>query len=359
MFFGDQAGVVYSLNAATGALLWKTRLDAHADARVTGAPSLYENRLYVPVTWSEPMVAANSGKGCCTLQGAVEALDSATGAVVWKTDLRQVQAGAAPLTAAGTPIWSAPTVDPKRGLLYVAAGNCEAIVALDLTDGKPRWFTRLAAGDARKTDEDRIFGNSPILRQMTSGRQVILAGQQAGLVYGLDPDHAGAVLWRTRVATGGEADGVEWSPAADHRSLYVAIADVHPEQRRDRGGIAALDIATGELRWSAPSPQPSCGSSDINCSFGQAQAVTVIPGILFAGSIDGHLRAYSTIDGKLVWDFDTAKTYRTVNGSTAAGGPLGHGGPTIVSGMVYVNSGYGGRPGSPGHVLLAFSVGGK
>jgi polyvinyl alcohol dehydrogenase (cytochrome) len=75
--------------------------------------------------------------------------------------------------------------------------------------------------------------------------------------------------------------------------------------------------------------------------------------------MDGHLRGYSTIDGKIVWDVDTAKDYVTVNGIKASGGSLDQGGATIVNGVLYINSGYGQRNGQPGNVLLAFSVDGK
>jgi len=75
-----------------------------------------------------------------------------------------------------------------------------------------------------------------------------------------------------------------------------------------------------------------------------------MPGAAFSGSTDGHLRAYSTINGKILWDFDTAKAYQTLNGITASGARLDHGGPTVVNGIVYINS---------GNALLAFSVDGK
>jgi polyvinyl alcohol dehydrogenase (cytochrome) len=87
--------------------------------------------------------------------------------------------------------------------------------------------------------------------------------------------------------------------------------------------------------------------------------VTAIPGITFSGSVDGHLRAYSTADGKIVWDFDTIQPYETVNGVAARGGSLDGPGPAIVGGMLFVNSGYPTAGGMPGNVLLAFSVDGQ
>ena len=71
------------------------------------------------------------------------------------------------------------------------------------------------------------------------------------------------------------------------------------------------------------------------------------------------MRAYSTTDGHIIWDFDTAHEYRTVNGVKANGGSIDGPGPVIVGGTLYVNSGYGFIGGAPGNALLAFSVDGN
>jgi len=81
--------------------------------------------------------------------------------------------------------------------------------------------------------------------------------------------------------------------------------------------------------------------------------------VVFSGSVDGHLRAYSTADGRIVWDVDTAREYQTVNEVAGTVGAIDGPGPVIVGGMLYVNSGYGMFGGAPGNVLLAFSVDGK
>jgi polyvinyl alcohol dehydrogenase (cytochrome) len=84
--------------------------------------------------------------------------------------------------------------------------------------------------------------------------------------------------------------------------------------------------------------------------------VSVIPGVVFSGSHDGHLRAFATANGRIVWDVDTAQPVTTVNGVPGVGGSLDHGGATVAGGMVYVNSGYGRINGQPGNVLLAYGV---
>jgi polyvinyl alcohol dehydrogenase (cytochrome) len=356
-FFGDESGAVYALDAQKGTLLWKTQVDMHPSARIIGAPTLYNDRLYVTVGSNEDRMAANVGFGCCTFRGSVAALDIASGRILWRSftvlqepqPTRKNSAGVQQFGPAGAAISASPTIDPKRGVLYVATGSsttgveqslADAVVAFDLSDGKLRWVKQLLApGEPTNSG----FISSPVMRTLGSGNQVILAGQMSGVVYGLDPDHGGEILWQAKAD-----NGIAWGMAADHRNVYVARSGVLAQPGNGAGSLTALDMKTGIVRWSTPAPQPACSWIDGICSHAQSQAVTVMPGSIFSGSMDGHLRAYSTIDGKILWDFDTAKAFQTQNGVHASGGPLDHGGATIVNGSVYINS---------GNSLLAFSVG--
>jgi polyvinyl alcohol dehydrogenase (cytochrome) len=362
-FFGDDSGTVYALDAQKGTLLWKSQVETHPSARIVGAPTLYNDRLYVAVSSVEEAAAANPTYSCCTFRGSVVALDIANGRTLWKSHTvleepqptRKNSAGIQEFGPAGAAVASSPTIDVKRGVLYVATGSSasgmqqsltDAVVAFDLSDGKLRWVKQLARTDAGPGGAG--FLSSPVLRALSTGNQIVLAAQKSGVVYGLDPDHGGEILWQTKVADPGTG-GVAWGAAADHRNLYVAVSGSLAQSANASGSLSALDIKTGALRWRTASPQPACTWGEHNCSHGQAQAVTVVPGSTFSGSLDGHLRAYSTIDGKIQWDYDTAKDFQTKNGIKASGGPLDRGGATIVNGMVYVNS---------GNALLAFSVGG-
>ncbi len=361
-FFGDDTGTVYALDAQKGTLLWKTQVDNHPMARIVGAPTLSKDRLYVTVSSTEDSAAANPTYSCCTFRGSVAALDIAGGRMVWKSytvleepvPTRKNSVGIQEFGPAGAAISSSPTVDIKREVLYVATGSSatgieqsltDAVAAFALADGKLRWVKQLSRPDAGTFGSG--FTSSPILRTLATGNQVLLAGQKSGMVYGLDPDHGGDTLWQTKVADSG---GVAWGSAADYRNLYVATSGLLAPSPIASGSLTAVDLKTGNVRWHTPSPQPTCSWVDHSCAHGQAQAVTVMPGSAFSGSLDGHLRAYSTINGKILWDFDTAKDYQTKNGVKASGGALDHGGATIVNGVVYVNS---------GNALLAFSVDGK
>ena len=278
-------------------------------------------------------------------------------------------------------MWSAPSIDEKRRRIYVATGNSytdvatstsNAVLAFDLDSGALRWARQATPADnyvmgcilllpgtapgancPSPIGPDFDFGSSPILKHLADGRDIILAGQKSGIVYGLDPDNDGAILWQTRVGEGGPLGGVQWGSAADDDNIYAAVADL-AWPLRDSGGISALKIATGEVVWRVTPSRPVCSWGSYSCSSAQSAAVTAIPGVVFSGSLDGHLRAYSTTDGAIVWDFDTARTFDAVNGDTATGGSLDTGGPTIAGGMLFVNSGYGRFVGRGGNALLAF-----
>jgi polyvinyl alcohol dehydrogenase (cytochrome) len=374
-FFGDDNGAVYAVDAQKGTLLWKTQADTHPLARIVGAPTLYNGRLYVAVASTEEKMAASPGYACCTFRGSVVALDIGSGRTIWKSftvleeprPTRRNAAGIQEFGPAGAAISSSPTIDPKRGVLYVSTGASaagaeqssltDAVAAFDLTDGKLRWVKQLNAQGAPTSSG---FESSPVLRTLSTGNQILLAGQMSGMVYGLDPDHGGEILWQARPGAAGTAGtgtgtglgggGIAWGTAADHRNLYVAVSGLLSQPVDPAGSLWALDMKTGAVRWNMPAPQPACSWSDGDCWHAQVQAVTVMPGAAFSGSMDGHLRAYSTIDGKILWDFDTAKPFQTQNGVRASGGALDHGGATIVNGIVYLNS---------GNALLAFSVDGK
>src|SRR5277367_5271256 len=228
-FFGDDSGAVYALDAQKGTLLWKSQVDTHPLARILGAPTLYNDRLYVATASTEDEMAGNPGYGCCTFRGSVAALDIASGRIVWKSytvleepqPTRKNSAGVQEFGPAGAAIVSSPTIDPKRNVLYVATGGSatgleqsltDAVAAFDLSDGKLRWVKQLSVrGEAASSG----FLSSPILRTLSTGNQIILAGQMSGVVYGLDPDHGGEILWQTRIGAAGAAAGSGAVPGAD------------------------------------------------------------------------------------------------------------------------------------------------
>jgi polyvinyl alcohol dehydrogenase (cytochrome) len=128
--------------------------------------------------------------------------------------------------------------------------------------------------------------------------------------------------------------------------------DVDPTQG---GGLTAIRIDDGSKAWYAPGR--ACASPQPGCSPAQSAALTVIPGVIFSGAADGHLRAYATEDARILWDFDTANTFPTVNGIAGHGGSIDGPGAVVANGLVYVNSGYVRTGGMAGNLLLAFAPG--
>ena len=391
MFFGDFQRNEYALDAATGKLQWKVKLEKHPRGTLTGAPALYKGRLYVPISSWEETAGGIGTYECCTARGALAALDAKDGRLVWKTYTIEQEpqptgknsAGTQMYGPAGGAVWSAPTIDEKRRAIYIGTGDSytdvkengsDAIIALDLATGKVKWRNQVTENDSflmgcyrpgtancpTVMGPDHDFGASPILFKLPSGKDIILAGQKSGAVFGMDPD-GGKTRWRNKLGAGSAMGGIEWGMAADDKRLYVAVADLFAPPPKGKPGLFALEPATGAELWNTPAPKIACGFSG-RCFNAQSAAPTVIPGVVFSTTTDGHLRAYSTDEGKILWDFDTAaQKYQTINGvKDQVGGTLDVAGPTLADGLMYIISGYAGAmSGPPNNVLLVFSVDGK
>jgi polyvinyl alcohol dehydrogenase (cytochrome) len=396
VIFGDQTGAVYAVEAESGELLWKKKVEEHEAALLTGAPTFFDGAVYVPVASWEETRSLNPEYPCCTFRGSVVALRLRDGFQIWKTytitetprQLGKTSVGTPRWGPSGAGVWGAPTVDPARKLLYVATGDnysppatagSDSVMALDLATGRVAWSRQVTANDAfnsacvtgvngpncpEGSGPDFDFGSSVILAKTPSRRDLLLAGQKSGMVYALDPDRKGELVWQTRVGKGGVIGGVQWGMASDGQNLYAATSDAIFVQKNGvrsldpaaGGGLTALRLADGAKSWYVP---PVACTSAPGCSPAQSAAVTAIPGVVFSGSMDGHLRAYSSEDGKVLWDFNTVREFSAVNGVKATGGALDGPGPVIVNGMVFVNSGYARFGGAPGNVLLAFEPSGN
>jgi polyvinyl alcohol dehydrogenase (cytochrome) len=389
-YFGDTSAMAHAIDANTGVEVWRVRVDSHPFARITGSPVLVGARLLVPVSSFEEGAAAQEGYACCTFRGSLVALDARSGKPLWRH--RTIAQEPRPYRRRGDPailegpagasVWGSPTVDAARGAVYFGTGNdytdvsaptTDAILSVGLGSGKLHWARQLVANDnwasgctlggpcPEPAGADADFAASTILVRLSSGRQVLVAGQKSGIVYGLDPRAGGRLLWKTKLGVGGVFGGIEWGMAAIGGTVFAPISDNMPTHPTDtpRPGLGAIDAATGRVLWWTPTPAPQCAWGPSDCRPAQSQAITAIAGIVFSGAQDGHLRAYDAQDGHIVWDFDTGKRFPAVNAESAAGGSLDAGGPVVADGIVYVNSGYGQFLGHGGNVLLALSIGGK
>ena len=379
VYFADVNATAYAVDANTGKELWSRKLDDHTYAAATGSPTFHDGRLYVPLAAvGEEGQGGRIGYECCTFRGSITALDANTGAVVWKSyTIPDAPAprgknaeGKTMWGPSGAGVWGAPTIDPARRAIYITTGNnysdpatptSDAVIAMDLETGRHRWVfqptpndtwaggckgTSAPGGNCPQTQgPDHDFSISPVLTRTAAGRDLVIVQQKSGMAYALDPDK-GTKVWEYKTS-GGSGLGGQWGAAADATQAYFGV--------RTPGGIHAVKVDTGAPAWATPPPPMLCAGAR-GCGASQGAAVTAIPGVVFAGSMDGGVRAYAADTGAIVWTFDTNREFETVNGVPAKGGAMDGPGPVVSGGMVYVLSGYVSLIGRPGNVLLAFGI---
>ncbi len=415
-FFGDIRGNAYALDASTGELVWKTLTDTQPLARVTGNPRYFDGKLYVPLASLEEDESRSPAHICCTFRGAIVAVNAETGRIVWKTYTtleppkvyKRNSVGVNYMGPSGAGVWTAPIVDTKRREIYFGTGNSfsepattsDSIMALNADTGKMLWYKQANADDVwhggcqqtvpgrsgfgrgapgangrgpfgfsggrggalpagrgpaypadncvDKTGPDWDYAASPNLATMPDGRSVIVASPKQAVVRTYDPAKGGEEIWRQDIARGigGGAGETVFGGAVHGNTIYYGL--------QLGNGIVAMDLQTGVEKWFKPLQQPADGP--MASHKGIVAAVTLIPGVLFAGGMDGILRAVQPENGNSIWEFNTVQEFKTVNGVPAKGGSIGAGGPIVADGMVFVGSGYVGfQNGVPGNVLLAFA----
>src|SRR4030095_12459270 len=141
-----------------------------------------------------------------------------------------------------------PTIDPRRGAVYVSTGNgytdppqpmTDAVMALDLQSGKVRWVRQLTANDAwtlgcRATNTDNPncpatlgpdfdFSASPALAPIEGGALLGLP-QKSGMSSALDPEKQGALVWQHRIGQGSGRGG-QYGGAVDESYPYFGVGD--------------------------------------------------------------------------------------------------------------------------------------
>ena len=361
VFVGDRGGYVHAVNARTGELRWKTFAGddslGESGHMLTGGLQYHNGKLIVPVSSIEVFQPLNDP--CCANHGLVHALDATTGDKLWTYHTTEPAVNYGDYQGpSGAPVWSTPTVDPTRELVYFgtgqnysepATGTSDAIIAVDLNTGAERWVFQAREGDvwnnhtpAAQTGDDFDFGASPIL---TEDGSAIIAGDKAGIVYSLDPD-TGAVNWVRQIGVGSKLGGVHWNMAVDAEKAYVGIADksellVDPDGALDeseRPGVYALDLDTGEVVWQVH-PTHTYQGETVNSAYSASIAVT--NDLVFAGSLDGVLRAFHKDDGRELWAFDSAVRVIGADGTPGNGGTIDNAGPVIAGDSILLNSGYG------------------
>ena len=378
VYFGDLKANAYAVDAQTGQQLWTTKIEENYTDRITAAPTLYEGRLYVPISSWEEFSAADLNNECCKSVGAVAAVDATTGKMLWKTyviperpqPLFKNSKGVQQWGPAGGSVWNSPTVDPVKHAIYFGTGDAttfpavptsDSVMALDMETGKVLWSYQVHKNDAflggcmpkptencpKVVGPDWDIPSSPVLRTLPDGSRRLIVGTKPGDILSLDPDKDGALVWRINVfgpiaGDGPLADfmppGNFWGFATDRDISYFGLA---------KGGLAAIDLSTGKRLWLNPL------NSANKVSY--ASANTGFPGVVLQGSSSGKLYAVAAADGHELWSFETMREFDTVNKVKAKGGSISAPGPVVANGMVFVGSGFAVIGGTPGNVILAFA----
>jgi len=391
LLFGDFGGSAYAISAQTGELIWKREVHEHPQATITGSVIAHEDTLLVPVSSLEVLLAARVGYPCCSFRGAVVALSISSGEELWRTYTTDEPrptilstAGTQQFGPSGAPIWSSPTVDADRNLVYVGTGEnysspangySDAVLAMDMANGEIVWAAQLTKDDAwngacsrgtpncpEEDGPDYDIGAALILTRDGNGREIILVGQKSGMVYALDPAKGGELIWEQRVGSGGTMGGIHYGMSTNGEKLFVGVSDLPTNNPYNVGaahpGVHALDVSTGEILWRNDLPN-NCEEGPFLCWPGISAAVSSTSDLVFAGGLDGILRALDTNNGDILWETNTRQSFGLRNGIEAKGGSIESDGPVIVNGQVFITSGYEKWAESPGNVLLVYSLNGE
>jgi polyvinyl alcohol dehydrogenase (cytochrome) len=390
---GDAGGAVVALNAKNGKPIWRTDVRMHEANRITGAPVIYKDRVFAPLSGAEISYSRVDTYECCRAQGAVVALDLKTGKQLWigrtmppGTKQKINRAGAQLWGPSGAPIWSTPAIDAKRNVLYVGTGEnnslpatdtSDAIIAFDLDTGERKWVFQATKNDiwnyACRTGAncdfgdqsiivDHDFGGSVMITKRKDGRDLLIVGQKSGVAWALDPDNKGAVVWSQKIGHGGGNGGIHWGTATDGTRVFAPMNDREgptAELPLAGPGLHALDIETGKILWSRKAEgdcsgdrkqrYPTCATR-----IGYSAAPLVVDGAVIQGSLDGILRVFDAATGKTLWSYDTMRKFDTVNGVPGNGGAIDSSPYVAANGTLFVVSGYARFGEAPGNVLLAF-----
>lgn len=403
-YFGDYESNVYAIDRRDGSLKWFTQADDQPSGRINGNVVLHDGQVFAPISSNQSFVnGLDPALPCCTFRGTVSAVDQTTGVLRWRArtfddPLRQLAStpdGVPQYGPAGASTFSVPTIDAARNVLYVGTGEqhsgpwvgaADSVVAFDLATGEKRWRRSFAPdrwggvdiwnggcvgvlGDPELNcpdgnvdqEGDRDIAAPLVLVTRTDGRDLLLAGSKDGVLYALDPDEEGRVIWQTRVGQiirvqGPSFGGVEHGLAADATHAYVPVSDVDVMEHTSAGALNAVNLMTGEIEWRWETSADACDGRHERCHTSVSAPPTVTDTMIIEGVNDGVLRIFDKATGEVIWRFDTTPEITGVNGLTWYGGSITRGGAAVVANMIYQTSGYGQGLGMPGHVLYAFEV---
>lgn len=384
----DNSNRVFVLEAATGARVWHADVDAFPLARSTGSPIVAGNIVFVPVSSIEVAAAGDPEYECCQFRGNMGAFDLNTGEKLWHTYIM----GKAQLVGtnrvdrrvfapSGAPIWDTPTVDLKRNRVYAGTGQnytrpasvtSDAIIAFNIETGAIDWVRQTTSNDVftmacsmgvdhpncPDAGPDLDIGASVMAVTLSTGKDILVAGSKGAVLYALDPDNDGAILWQTRLGRGGPLGGVHWGMSFVGDVAFVPISDRSTGAdgaAEAKPGLHAVDMKTGELLWYSQAPE-RCDANERACMDAYSAAASASADLVVTGALNGVVFAHDQRTGEVVWEYDSVQEYTTVNGVAAKGGAIDSVGPVFSGDYMIVNSGYATFGQLPGNALLVFKL---
>ncbi len=384
----DISNRIFVLDATTGERLWHADVDPFPLARSTGSPIVAGNKVFVPVSSIEVAVAGNPQYECCQFRGNLAAFDLNTGEKLWHTyimdEAQLVGTNSAErrvYAPSGAPIWDTPTVDLRRNRVYAGTGQnytrpasatSDSIIAFDIDTGDMDWVQQTTSDDAftmacsmgadhpncPNAGPDLDIGASVMAVTLSTGKDILVAGSKGAMLYALDPDNNGAILWQTRLGRGGALGGIHWGMTFVGDVAFVPISDRFTGAdggMEAKPGLHAVDMKTGELLWYSHAPE-RCEEGARACMDSYSAAASASADIVVAGALNGYIFAHAQKTGELVWEHNTVQEFTTVNGVAARGGAIDSVGPVFSGDYMIVNSGYATFGQLPGNALLVFKL---
>ena len=385
ILFTDFAANVYRLNSLNGEIEWKKNVATHPLTTITGSIAVTQDSVFIPLSSTEVVSAIDPNYMCCTFRGGLIALNTSNGDERWKMhtvpEPKKTGYNSNRISSwgpSGAPVWSTPTIDLERGLIYIGVGQnyshpatelSDAIIAIGIESGRVVWHKQTLSGDVWNAacvtnrincpgeyGPDYDIGASIIL--IEGDKDILIAGQKSGMVFAMDPDDNGSIIWQKRVGRGGKKGGVHWGMTIDDDSIFVPIADLPekiPSQYSPMPGIHALRIKDGSKEWYRPA-LPVCEDEKYHCYPSVSAAPSRVGSMIITGSMNGIIEIISTKDGNLLWSFDTAMQFKTINQISANGGSIDSNGPIIAGNHLIATSGYDIYGQLTGNILLVFSI---
>ena len=384
-YFGDAGANVYAVDALSGKILWTTKVDQHPAAVITGSPILVGATLFIGSRHSRKSRAPSR----LTLAARSEAASSH-----WMRQPARFPGRRSPLRTKPNPAEPISTAfsswgpqgqryGPRRLMMRRQTGSTPRLATItpirpaelrtqsspstpapEIERGRDRsppatrtlWHALRGSIAPNPTDPILILARPPCSRVSPAASAFCSPGKsRASSVRSTRTVAAklsGKREWGSAgrwAACNGASPLMKATSMSRCRTRKSSACRLELPARNPSPSIQALRCSStarpaaahrpqaGYGRGGLAHPHPGCGDVP-GCSPAQSAAVTAIPGLVFSGGLDGHLRAYLAGDGKIVWDQDTKGDYQTVNGVSAKGGSIDGGGAVVVDGMVYLDS---------------------